>query len=186
MAIKNTHSKVDIYIHADIVQKRTNTASEKQVNPNTSSNNDKNASGWGNGSFSIKNKRGIHLTQNLMRSGLNVTRQYINASVGQLGNITGDSNYQASLQRKNDIINDYASSSFNVVSATISGAMIGGVVGGVAALITSGIGTTISLANKYESRNIENVLSAWKENQSVNYNKARAGVDLTDGRTRLR
>ena len=190
MAIQNTHNKIDIYVHADIIQKRANTTNEKSPNPNNPSNesgDEKGGSGYFQmGSFKISKKRMGHMGVNVVRSVKNITTQVANAGIGQLAYVTGDTNYQASVQREAEVIGDTANSITNVGLATASGAMIGGPLGAAFALASSAISQSISLAYKYENRNIQNAISTWKENQSVNYNKARAGVDLSDGRTRLR
>lgn len=189
MAIQNIHNKIDIYVHADIVQKRTNSVAEKSVNPNSneaSGNSNDSSSAWSGGTFHISKKRMIHMGINATRTIKTLATQYANAGIGQLGAITGDSNYQNIVQRQVESGIDTISSIWNIGSATTSGALIGGPIGAALALASSSLSTAFSLMNKYETRNMQNAISTWKENQSVNYNKARAGIELTDGRTRLR
>jgi hypothetical protein len=190
MAIQNTHTKIDIYVHADIVQKRANTTNEKSPNPNNPNNGDGNNDSGDNyfqmGSFKISKKRMGHMAVNITRTLKNVTTQISNSAIGQLSNVTGDTNYQAVVQRNFETATDVLNGVTNTALATASGFMIGGPLGAAFALASTSIQQGMSYAYKYENRNIQNSISSWKENQSVNYNKARAGVDLTDGRTRLR
>lgn len=189
MAIQNTHNKIDIYIHADIVTKRANTTNEKNPNPNNNSNGNGKNDGEGYfqlGSFKISKKRAGHMAVNVSRAFRNITNQVTNSAIGQLSYVTGDTNYQAIVQRNSEAKTDVINGVSNVALATASGLLIGGPVGAAFALAGTAIQQSMSYAYKYENRNIQNAISSWKENQSVNYNKARAGVDLTDGRTRLR
>lgn len=105
------------------------------------------------------------------------TRTAPNFIIGNISAYTGDSNFQAEVQRKQEIVSDVISTSVN----TIVGFAINPALGAIQ-LTTS----LVSNAMKYEQRNINQSVQEFKQTQSVNYAKARSGIDLTDGRTRLR
>ena len=184
MAITNTHQKIDIIIHADIVQKKANTANATNINPHSKTSADEeNVSG---NPSQMSTKRKLHIANNLARNAVNLTMTFTNTRINQIANMTGDSNYQYHVSRQFEVVEDTSRFATNVLSSTVSGASIGGPTGAVIAFATAVLTQSVSYAQKYEGRNINNAITQWKENQSINYNKARAGVDLTDGRSRLR
>lgn len=191
MPIYNNKQKIDIFIHATPMTASRSTAENKSVNPHITksdkggvNSNDIESSGM---SRALSGKRKIHLVQNAGRFAVNLGMNVIpNAVNGQIANATGDTNYQAYARRQSEIKADVVNPITNISNATISGALIGGPVGAIMGLVTSATSSIFSLANKYEGRNTQYAIDVWKQNQSTNYNKARAGIDLTDGRTRLR
>ena len=184
MAITNTHQKIDIIIHADIVQKKANTANTTNINPHSKTSTDE-ENMTGNPS-QMSTKRKLHIANNMARNAVNLTMSFTNMRINQIANMTGDSNYQDYARRQFEVVEDTSRFATNILTSTASGAMIGGPIGAGLALATSALTQSFSYAQKYEGRNINNAITQWKENQSINYNKARAGVDLTDGRSRLR
>lgn len=191
MPIYNNKQKIDIFIHATPMTASRSTAENKSVNPHITksdkggvNSNDIESSGM---SRALSGKRKIHLVQNAGRFAVNLGMNVIpNAVNGQIANATGDTNYQAYARRQSEIKADVVNPITNISNATISGALIGGPVGAIMGLVTSATSSIFSLVNKYEGRNTQYAIDVWKQNQSTNYNKARAGIDLTDGRTRLR
>ena len=173
MAVYNQQdNRLDVYIHADSVG-ASDRPNEKSTNPN-----DKEENTLDNSRHKIS-KRQISKAINVSRTMVNIaTRQVPNFVIGQFSNMTGDSNYQAICQRNMERFQD--------VSSAVMGIGASAVLFGPAGAMMAGIGTALSLTSKYESRNIETGLSIWKQEQSINYNKARSGIDITDGRTRLR
>lgn len=191
MPIYNNKQKIDIFIHATPMTASRSTVENKSVNPHITksdkggvNSNDIESGGM---SRALSGKRKIHLVQNAGRFVVNLGINVIpNAVNGQIANATGDTNYQAYARRQSEIKADVVNPITNIGNATISGALIGGPVGAIMGLVTSATSSIFSLANKYEGRNTQYAIDVWKQNQSTNYNKARAGIDLTDGRTRLR
>lgn len=184
MAVYNSHQTIDIYVHATKLTASSNNA-EKSVNPNKKEDSDNNDMGLVMGPFS--SKRQLHNAQNVIRFTSNMAFNVIpNAVVNQISNASCDTNYQAIARRQMEIKQDIANPLMSITNATISGGMIMGPIGALTGLVTSAATSMFSLMNKYESRNVDFALNSWKQQQSVNYNKARAGVDLTDGRSRLR
>jgi hypothetical protein len=191
MPIYNNKQKIDIFIHATPMTASRSTAENKSVNPHIAksdkggvNSNDIESGGM---SRALSGKRKIHLVQNAGRFAVNLGINVIpNAVNGQIANATGDTNYQAYARRQSEIKADVVNPITNISNATISGALIYGPVGAIMGLVTSATSSIFSLVNKYEGRNTQYAIDVWKQNQSTNYNKARAGIDLTDGRTRLR
>jgi hypothetical protein len=191
MPIYNNKQKIDIFIHATPMTASRSTAENKSVNPHITksdkggvNSNDIESSGM---SRALSGKRKMHLIQNAGRFAVNLGINVIpNAVNGQITNATGDTNYQAYARRQSEIKADVVNPITSISNATISGALIGGGVGAIMGLVTSATSSIFSLVNKYEGRNTQYAIDVWKQNQSTNYNKARAGIDLTDGRTRLR
>ena len=184
MAITNTHQKIDIIIHADIVQKKANTANATNINPHSKAKSDE-ENITGNPSR-MSSKRKLHIANNLARNAVNLTMSFTNMRINQITNMAGDSNYQDYVGRQFEVVKDATLFATNVAASTVDGAIKGGLIGAGIELAISVITQSFSYAQKYENRNINNTITQWKENQSINYNKARAGVDLTDGRSRLR
>ena len=191
MPIYNNKQKIDIFIHATPMTASRSTAENKSVNPHITksdkggvNSNDIESSGM---SRALSGKRKMHLIQNAGRFAVNLGINVIpNAVNGQIANATGDTNYQAYARRQSEIKADVVNPITSISNATISGALIGGGVGAIMGLVTSATSSIFSLVNKYEGRNTQYAIDVWKQNQSTDYNKARAGIDLTDGRTRLR
>lgn len=185
MAIYNTHQQIDIYVYS-VKGNSSNNTNQKSVNPNAQK-----ASRKTNSKEQVEDlfgeKRAIHNVQRIARFANNMAVNVIpNALIGQIANATGDTNYQALARRKQEYISDVCNPIMSIANSTASGMMIMGPLGALTGFLTSFGTTAISMANKYESRNINYAVDLWKQNQSLNYNKARASIDLTDGRTRLR
>lgn len=184
MAVYNSHQTIDIYVHATKLTASSNNA-EKSVNPNKKEGSENESNGLIGSPFS--SKRQLHNAQNVLRFTNNMAVNVIpNAVINQISNASCDTNYQAIARRQQEVKQDIANPLISITNATLSGGMIMGPIGALTGLITSATTSIVSLANKYEGRNVDNAINIWKQNQSVNYNKARAGVDLTDGRSRLR
>ena len=184
MAVYNSHQTIDIYVHATKLTASSNNA-EKSVNPNKKDSETDSDVGLVAGPF--VSKRQLHNAQNVLRFTSNMAFNVIpNAVVNQISNASCDTNYQAIARRQMEIKQDIANPLVSITNATISGGMIMGPVGAITGLVTSATTSIFSLMNKYEGRNVDFAIDSWKQQQSVNYNKARAGVDLTDGRSRLR
>lgn len=184
MAVYNTHQTIDIYVHATKLTASNNNAT-KSVNPNKKETTANEQDGLITGPFS--SKRSIHNTQRILRFTNNMVFNVLpNATINQISNASCDTNYQAIARRQWELKQDIANPVMSITNATLSGALIMGPVGALTGLLTSSLTSLTSLATKYEGRNVDYAINTWKQQQSVNYNKARAGVDLTDGRSRLR
>lgn len=173
MAIYNQQlNRLDVYVHADTLS-QGDTAETKSVDPNNKQETQEEES------REKINRRKLARSLHVTRTVINVaTRQVPNFVIGQFGMMTGDSNYQAMTQRNLEKAQDVVGSSLGIGASAILLGPLGAVM--------SSIGVVTSLVSKYEQRNMQTAMDTWKQEQNVNYNKARAGVDITDGRTRLR
>lgn len=112
-----------------------------------------------------------------------IAQQELNFYVSTIGNKTGDSNLQDLVSRQVEQIKDPA----NIVSSALIGATYG-VAGGIPGMLFGAVLNTISTATGivYKYRGRENTLQYenFKQNNNVSYNRARAGINLTDGRLR--
>jgi hypothetical protein len=171
MAIYNQqiNNRLDVYVHADATPQATSSESS-QVDPNAKNEEE---------SREKVNRRKLAKSLHFTRTAINVaTRQVPNFVIGQFGMMTGDSNYQAMSQRRVEQVQDTLGSALNIGASAI-------LLGPVGAVI-SAVGVATSLISKYEQRNMQTAMDVWKQEQSVNYNNASSGIDITDGRTRLR
>lgn len=88
----------------------------------------------------------------------------------------GDKALQEQVDRRVEIITERA----NVMVSTITGFAAGGAVGAALALA----GSAISLKKKYAGRQRNYDIQIFKENNNIQYMRARAGINLTTGRLR--
>ena len=103
--------------------------------------------------------------------------------VSWVGAERGDQAYQQNVQRNWEILQDVS----NVASSVSRGAMFGAWGGAVGVLFGSLIGlasTGTSVALKYANREQEFKYKVFKENNSIEYQRARASINLTTGRLR--
>jgi hypothetical protein len=178
---KQTRESVTVYVKADSI----NSTVDKKTAEETQGEDKKTDSEKNEKSKALFTKKQVlHFTKKALNTALYTMPNF---SVSNLGNFTGDSNFQQVAQRKLEIVQDSAKSVSNPAFAGLGAAAIGaGPVGiGVAASVAM-LGTAISIAGKYEQRNINEAIKEAKDNSNANYAKSRSGIDLTDGRTRLR
>lgn len=103
--------------------------------------------------------------------------------VGGIGNKNGDQAYQEQVQRQVEIVKDGT----NVVSSIGMGALYGawgGPIGAILGAVFGAVSSGVSLAVKYSGREREFNYKMFKENNAVEYQRARASINLTTGRLR--
>ena len=118
---------------------------------------------------------------------LAVTKQVVDLGieywVAGLGEKNGDQAYQDMVQRIFEIVKDVT----NVASSIGMGALYGswgGPIGTVLGAVFGAVSTGVSTAVKYAGRGREFNYKMFKENNAIEYKKARAGINLTTGRLR--
>ena len=134
-----------------------------------------------------RNKRTTRtLLTHALSSGIQMTFQTWNYAVGGVGIYTGDESYQNYQQRQLEIVQD----SQSVISSFGLNAMYGFIysggnplVAGTNALI-GGMSSLTSKYFKYAQRHREYNYKVFKENNAIEYNRARANINLTYGRLR--
>ena len=119
--------------------------------------------------------------------GLSVAKQIgtgaVNLAISQIGNENGDQALQQSVSRQMEIFQDttnFASSVGMGIAFGATGGVPGMIMGGVFAALSSGS----SLLFKYLGREREFNFKEFKENNAIEYQRARASISLTTGRLR--
>ena len=110
-------------------------------------------------------------------------RQFINYYVSDIGRSSGDSNYQAIVNRRIEQITDGLSVAQGALGGAAAGAMfgpVGAAVGAVAGIASS----SINLGFKYAERQRTYQHEMFKENNSQAYQLARANYSALTGRVR--
>ena len=103
--------------------------------------------------------------------------------IAGLGNKYGDQAYQENVQRRVEIVKDVT----NVASSVAMGALYGswgGPIGAVLGATFGAISSGASTAVKYASREREFNYKVFKEENAIEYQRARASINLTTGRLR--
>lgn len=103
--------------------------------------------------------------------------------VSGLGYKNGDQAYQDVVARKFEKFKD----STNIASSISMGALYGswgGPIGSVLGALFGAVSTGASLATKYAGRQRDYDYKVFKEQNAIEYNRARAGINLTNGRLR--
>lgn len=103
--------------------------------------------------------------------------------VAGLGNKYGDQAYQENVQRRVEIVKDVT----NVASSVAMGALYGswgGPIGAVLGATFGAVSSGVSTAVKYASREREFNYKVFKEENAIEYQRARASINLTTGRLR--
>ena len=103
--------------------------------------------------------------------------------VAGLGNKYGDQAYQENVQRRVEIVKDVT----NVASSVAMGALygswggpLGALLGATFGAISSGVSTAVKLAGREREFNYK----VFKENNAIEYQRARASINMTTGRLR--
>lgn len=103
--------------------------------------------------------------------------------VAGLGYKTGDQAYQENVQRRVEIVKDVT----NVASSIGMGALYGswgGPIGAVLGATFGALSTGASLGAKYRGRDRDFNYKVFKENNAIEYQRARASINMTTGRLR--
>lgn len=108
---------------------------------------------------------------------------WLNYVVQGLGARNGDQAFQEQVSRKVEIVQDVS----NVASSVAMGALYGswgGPIGTVMGMAMAAISTGTSLGVKYAERQREYDFKVFKQNNAIEYKRARAQINLTTGRLR--
>jgi hypothetical protein len=109
-----------------------------------------------------------------------LTTEYVHSGIGVRN---GDQAMQQQIQRKVEVFQDVS----NMATSVVMGASYGAVGGPVGALVGATLGlvrSATSTAFKYASRQREYDYTIFKEQNAIEYQRARAGINWTSGRLR--
>lgn len=103
--------------------------------------------------------------------------------VSGLGYKTGDQSYQENVQRRFEIVKDVGGFASSVAMGAVYGAW-GGPIGAVLGAAFGAISSATSIGVKYAGREREFNYKVFKENNAIEYQRARASINMTTGRLR--
>ena len=103
--------------------------------------------------------------------------------VAGLGYKTGDQAYQEQISRQVEIMKDVTGFASSIGMGALYGSW-GGPVGAVLGATFGAISTGVSTAVKYASRERDFNYKEFKENNAIEYQRSREGINLTTGRLR--
>ena len=118
---------------------------------------------------------------------LAVTKQVIDLGieyyVSGIGQRNGDQALQDQINRKVEIVKDTTNIASSIAMGAVYGSW-GGPVGAVLGATFGAISTGVSTAVKYANRERDFNYKVFKENNAIEYQRSRAGINLTTGRLR--
>lgn len=103
--------------------------------------------------------------------------------VSGLGYKNGDQAYQDNVSRRVEIVKDVSNVASSVGMGVVYGSW-GGPIGAVLGATFAAVSTGVSLATKYKGRERDYDYKIFKEQNAIQYNRARAGINITNGRLR--
>jgi hypothetical protein len=138
----------------------------------------------GTGKISAKTKRFIKTNATHTVA---VTKQVadlvLEYEIAGLSNKYGDEAYQDSVQRSFEIMKDTGGLASSIaIGATYGSA--GGPAGAIIGATLAAVSTGFSLASKYKGRERDYGYKLFKENNAIEYQRARASINMTTGRLR--
>lgn len=138
-------------------------------------------------SDTISNNRKKRIIKTNVTHAVAVTKQVIDFSLeyylGGIGSRSGDQSQESIIKRKWEKVTDFT----GIASATAMGAVYGawgGPVGAVMGATIGAISTSASIGFKYLNREREYSYKIQKEENAIEYKRARAQTSLTNGRLR--
>lgn len=110
-------------------------------------------------------------------------RQFINYYVSDIGRASGDSNYQAIVNRRIEVATDALSVAGGALGGAAAGSMFGPVGAGIGAVVGAA-SAGVSLGFKYAERSRSYAHEMFEQETSQGYNLARANYSALTGRVR--
>jgi hypothetical protein len=136
------------------------------------------------GGLSRRTKRFIQVNSThafaVAKQGFNTAMNYM---IGSLGQTSGDQSLQQQTERTVEIIQDVSGFATSIAMGAGYGA-IGGPLGMALGASFAAVSSAISTGNKYMTRRRDFNYKLFKENNSIEYMRARASINLTTGRLR--
>lgn len=111
-------------------------------------------------------------------------KQSFNYHISNVGRSNGDSNYQAQISRKLEIVSDVTNTAGAVLSGAAAGAAVGNVPGAIIGAVAGGISAGMSIGFRESERTRAYQHEMFKQNQSQAYKLSRANYSIWTGRVR--
>lgn len=177
--------KIEVIVRKEDTSAATAGANDTSAEETTSGNS-AGASGAGTSSGSDAesgkvNKRIIRTK--VLSAGIAVARLGLNYYVGGIGYKNGDAAQQEAVQRNIELVEESAGILLSIgIGATygVRGGAVGMIVGGAVAAATTGASLAVKYLGKYRDYNMK----VFKEENAIEYRRARANLSLTSGRLR--
>lgn len=136
------------------------------------------------GGLSRKTKRFLIVNSTHAASvGKQIARSIIHYNISGIGLQQGDQALQDIVSQRVEYMEDATGFASSVAMGVVYGAT-GGLPGMIAGGVIAGVSSVASLVYKYASRERDFNYKMFKENNSVEYQRARASISLTNGRLR--
>jgi hypothetical protein len=103
--------------------------------------------------------------------------------ISGIGNKYGDQSYQEQVSRQFEIVKDVGGFASSTAMGAVYGAW-GGPIGAILGAVFGAMSSATSIAVKYSSREREFNYKMFKENNAIEYQRARASINMTTGRLR--
>lgn len=116
----------------------------------------------------------------VLKQGLDLGIEY---TIAGLGDKYGDQSYQEQVSRQFEIVKDVTGFASSVGMGALYGSW-GGPIGAVLGATFAAASTATSIGVKYMGRRREFNYKVFKENNSIEYQRARASINMTTGRLR--
>ena len=116
----------------------------------------------------------------VLKQGADLVMEYY---VGGLAYKTGDQAYQENVQRRVEVVKDVTGFAASVGMGALYGAW-GGPLGAVLGATFAAVSSATSIGTKYMGREREFNYKIFKENNAIEYQRARASINMTTGRLR--
>jgi len=179
MLYQSGTQRIEIVIRKDVVP-TDNTTDVDKVTSQNGAGADEN--GGGDGVSDNEKLILTNVTHSLSTAKM-LTDLGIEYQLGGFGYRTGDQAYQDAIQRKFEVVKDVT----NVVSSTGLGALYGSKGGVIGAIVGASLGAIKSIGStvvKYKGRDRDYTYKVFKEDNSIQYVRSRADINLTTGRLR--
>ena len=184
MALFTQGQRIEVIVRKEDTSAATAGANEE--NPeNAGTNSEKAEQTGGGGQAQDKNSKvfGRITATKVLSAGIMIGRLALNYYAGGVGYRNGDAAQQEAVQRNFEVIEEGAGLIASVgigVTYGVRGGPVGMLIGGALALAT----TAISLGVKYAGKEREYNVKIFKEENAIEYKRARANLSLTTGRLR--
>lgn len=103
--------------------------------------------------------------------------------ISGMGNKYGDQALQENTARQMEIVKDVGGFASSVAMGAVYGAW-GGPIGSLLGALFGAVSSAVSIGTKYAGREREFNYKQFKENNAIEYQRARASINLTTGRLR--